>query len=89
MQRISVHISDETKQRIDLAAKSKRRVEAELIREAINVGLNIIYPKSSSAQALVDLAKMAKKLPHKPGAPTDVSKNLDYYAWGGFKKDEE
>lgn len=86
MQRISVHISDETRQRIDLAAKAKRKVEAELIREAIDAGLNIIYPKFSSAKALVDLAKMADKLPSKPNAPRDVSENLDYYAWGGQKK---
>lgn len=86
MQRISVHISDETRQRIDLAAKAKRKVESELIREAIDAGLNIIYPKFSSAKALVDLAKMADKLPSKPNAPRDVSENLDYYAWGGQKK---
>ncbi len=86
MQRISVHISDETRQRIDLAAKAKRKVESELIREAIDAGLNIIYPKFSSTKALVDLAKMADKLPSKPNAPRDVSENLDYYAWGGQKK---
>ncbi|MDP3758314.1 MAG: hypothetical protein Q8Q86_01215 [Candidatus Daviesbacteria bacterium] len=86
MQRISLHISDETRQRIDLAAKAKRKVESELIREAIDAGLNIIYPKFSSAKALVDLAKMADKLPSKPNAPRDVSENLDYYAWGGQKK---
>ncbi len=88
MQRISVHISDETKQRIDLVAKAKNKVESELIREAIDAGLKVIYPKSSSAKALVDLAKMAKGLPFDPKEPTDVSKNLDYYAWGGKKKDE-
>ncbi len=85
MQRISVHISDETKQRINLAAKAKNKVEAELIREALDAGLNVIYPKSTSAQALLDFAKEAEKLPTKPNAPTDVSENLDYYAWGGSK----
>lgn len=88
MQRISVHISDETKQRIDLAAKAKDKVESELIREAIDVGLKVIYPKSSSAQALLDFAKKAEKIPTRPGTPSDVSENLDYYAWGGQKKNE-
>ena len=88
MQRISVHISDEAKQMIDLAARAKRSNESELIREAIDAGLKIIYPKSRSAQALLDLAKMAKGLPHDPKDPTDVSENLDYYAWGGQKKNE-
>lgn len=86
MQRISVHISDETKQRIDLAAKAKDKVESELIREAIDVGLKVIYP-NNSAKALVDLAKMAEQLPSKPDAPHDVSEDVDYYAWGGSKKD--
>ncbi len=86
MQRISVHISDETKQRIDLAAKAKGRVEAELIREALDAGLNIIYPKSSSAQALAEFIKLAEKIPSRKGEPTDVSTNHDYYAWGGEKR---
>ena len=86
MQRISVHISDETKQQIDLAARARGEIEAEVIREALEKGLKIIHPKSSSAQALVNLAKMAEKLPSKPNAPRDVSENLDYYAWGGSKK---
>lgn len=86
MQRISVHITGEIKQRIDLAAKAKNMLESELIREALDRGLKIIYPKSSSAQALLGLVKEAEKLPVKRGAPRDVSKNLDYYAWGGQKK---
>ena len=89
MQRISVHITDETKQRIDLAAKAKNKIEAELIREAIDAGLNIIAPKSRSAQALLDLAKMAEELPSKPNVHTDLSENLDYYAWGGKRENEE
>lgn len=88
MQRISVHISDETRQRIDLAAKAKNKIESELIREAIDVGLKVIYPKSSSAKGLLMLAKMAEQLPSRSGAPRDISQNLDYYAWGGPKKNE-
>lgn len=82
MQRISLHISDETKQRIDLAVKAKNEVESELIRAAIDAGLNVIYPKSSSAKALVELANMAEKLPSEPNSPTDVSANHDQYTWG-------
>lgn len=89
MQRISVHISDDTKERIKFAAKSKNKVEAEVIRDAIDIGLKAIYPRSSSAKALLDLAEMAEKLPSKPDVPTDLSENLDYYAWGGIKKSEK
>lgn len=88
MQRISVHITDETKQRIDVVSKAKNKVEAELIREALEVGLNTISPKSISAQNLLNLAHLAEKLPSKKNEPTDVSENLDYYAWGGKKKNE-
>ncbi len=88
MQRISVHITDETKQRIDLAAKAKRKVEADLIREAIDEGLKKIYPPASSTQALLNLAKLAEQIATKPGTPTDISENHDYYAWGGEKKSE-
>lgn len=86
MQRITVHITDETKQRIDLAVKAKQKVAADLIREALDEGLKKIYPPSSSGQALLNLAKLAEQTPTKPGSPVDVSENHDYYAWGGEKK---
>ncbi len=82
MQRISVHISDETKQRIDLIAKAKNKLESQLIREAIDAGLKTIYPKFNSAKALVNLAKMAKSLPSRPNEPTDVSEDTAKYAFG-------
>ena len=82
MQRISVHISDETKQRIDLAVKAKNKLEAELIREAIDVGLQVIYPKFNSAKALLNLAKMTKELPSNANEPTDVSEDTAKYAFG-------
>ena len=82
MQRISVHITDETKQRIDLAAKAKQKVEADLIREAIDEGLKKIYPPASSAQALLNLAKMAENLPSQPGEPIDISEDTAKYAFG-------
>lgn len=83
MQRISVHITDETKQKIDLLAKAKNKVESELIREAIDAGLDSISPKVSSAKALVNLSKMAKDLPSHPEDPKDVSEDTAKYAFGG------
>lgn len=87
MQRISVHISDETKQRIDLAAKAKNKLESELIRDALDAGLKAIYPQSNSAQALLDFAKKAEKIPTKGKVPTDIIENMDYYTWGGKKRE--
>jgi len=85
MQRISVHIPDETRRRISLIAQTKNKAEAEIIRDALNKGLSANHPKSN-AQALLDLAKMAQKIPSKPGSSKDVSINHDYYAWGGEKR---
>ncbi len=86
MQRISVHISEETKQRINLATKAKQKTEAEVIREALDEGLKKIHPSGKSAQALLDLGELTKQIPAKPGTPTDISENHDFYAWGGEKK---
>ena len=85
MQRISVYISDDTKQRIDLAARAKSKVEAELIREALDAGLDFIYPESSSADGLINFAEQAEKIPTKGKVPNDLIENMDYYTWGGRK----
>lgn len=84
MQRISVHVTDEIKQRIDLAAKAKNMLESELIREALGLGLKVIHP-NNSAKALVDLAEMAKKLPSDPKEPNDVSEDTAKYAFGDLR----
>lgn len=86
MQRISVHIPDETRTRISLIAQAKSTAEAVIIRDALNQGLDIVHPKTASAQALLDLAKMAKKIPTKGKIPKDAVKNMDYYMWGGEKR---
>lgn len=88
MQRISVYIPDDTKKRISITAKAKNQEESEIIRQALNEGLKKIHPISTSAKALLELSKMAEKLPSQPDAPRDVSQNLDYYAWGGEKVSE-
>lgn len=88
MQRISVYIPEETRKRINLVAKAKSKTEAEIIREALDEGLSVIHPKTASAQALVDFAKMAEKIPTKgKKIPADFVKNLDYYTWGGKKRE--
>ncbi|MBI2329932.1 ribbon-helix-helix protein, CopG family [Candidatus Daviesbacteria bacterium] len=86
MYRISVYIPEETKKIINLAARAKSKAESEIIRDALKEGLKKIYRPAASAQALLDLAKMAENLPTKRGSPTNVSINHDYYAWGGEKR---
>lgn len=87
MQRISVHIPTDLRRRINIVAKAKSKVESEVIREALDKGLKVILPESSSAQALLDLAKMAEKIPTKGKVPQDASINHDYYLWGGEKRE--
>ncbi len=87
MQRISVHISDEIRSRIDLIARAKSKASSQVIREAIDEGLKVIYPKTSSAQALLDFAKMAEQIPTKGEIPADAIKNMDYYTWAGKKRE--
>lgn len=88
MQRISVYIPEDTRKRINIVAKAKSKAESEVIRDALEEGLERIHPKSASAQALLDFAKMAEEIPTLPGTPTDVSTNHNYYAWGGQKKNK-
>lgn len=87
MQRISVYIPDDTRIRINLVAKAESKAEAEIIREALHEGLESLHPKSCSAQALLDLAKMAEKIPTRGKVPKDASINHDYYLWGGEKRE--
>lgn len=87
MQRISVYIPEDTRKRINIVAKAKTKPEAEIIREALEKGLGVIHPKATSTKALVDFAKMAEKIPTKGKVPADFVKNLDYYTWGGEKRE--
>lgn len=88
MLRINIYIPEELNKRLDFTAKAKRKAKAEVIREALNKGLvSLQKSKSPSAQALLNLAKMAEKIPTKGRVPKDFSKNLDYYTWGGEKRE--
>ena len=86
MLRINVYVPEDLNKKLDFTAKSRRKAKAEIIREALEHGLQVMQPKSGNAQALLDLAKMAEKIPTKGEVPKDFSKNLDYYTWGGEKR---
>jgi len=87
MLRINIYIPEELNKRLGFAAKSRGKVKAEVIREALDYGLTATEPKFGNGQALVDLAKMAEKIPTTGKVPKDFSKNLDYYTWGGEKRE--
>lgn len=87
MLRINIYIPEDLNQKLNFTAKYKRKAKAEVVREALEVGLREIQPKSSTAKTLLTLAKMAEKVPTKGDLPKDFIKNLDYYTWGGQKRE--
>lgn len=87
MYRLHLYLPDELRNQLLIVAKASKKSKAEVVREAIGKGLKLTFPsESNSARALLNLAKLAEKLPSKPRSPKDLSKNHDYYAWGGRKK---
>ena len=86
MLRINIYVPEDLNRKLDFTARSKHRSKAAIIREAIEKGLKTIQPKSTNAQALLDLAKKAEQIPTRGKVPNDFSKNLDYYTWGGKKR---
>ena len=87
MLRINIYIPEDLNKMLDFTAKYHKKAKAEIVRKAIQAGLRVIHPKSNSAQALLNLAKMAEKIPTKGNIPDDFIKNLDYYTWGGKKRE--
>lgn len=88
MQRTHVYLPDELNHQIDNVAKTQRKSKSRVIREALAKGIKAVRgQKSQSAQALLDLAEMAKKI--KGTGPSDLSTNHDYYTWGGEKRVEK
>lgn len=81
-----LYVPEELNLAITNLAKAQKISKAEVLRKALSEGVASIKRQNMrSAQALLDLAKMAEQIPTKPGTPKDVSFNHDYYAWGGEK----
>lgn len=87
MLRVNIYISEDLNAKLDMASHARRQVKAELVREALEAGLKTIQPKSDSAQALVNLAKSSERVPTQGKLPKDFIKNLDFYTWGGEKRE--
>lgn len=90
MYRLHLYLSEELKNKLDIKARVTGKTKAELARKALEEGLKKTQTiKSNSANALVELAKMADKLPSDPNDPKDLSINHNYYAWGKDKLTDE
>lgn len=87
MLRTYLYIPDHLNKEIGKVAKEQKKSKAAVIREALEKGLEPTESKTNSAQALLDLAEMAKRIPTKGKVPKDFSINMDYYTWGGEKRE--
>lgn len=87
MLRINIYIPGDLNRKLDIVAKTKHQTKAETVRQALEEGLKAVAPKSSTAQSLLKLAKMAEQIPTRGKVPKDFVQNLDYYTWGGEKRE--
>lgn len=88
MQRFYVNLTTDLNQKIEQKAWVTKKPKAVIVREALEIGLREIHsPKSTSAQALLNLALLAQQIPTKGSVPADAVKNMDYYTWGGEKRE--
>ncbi|MBI4066091.1 hypothetical protein HY411_00080 [Candidatus Gottesmanbacteria bacterium] len=85
MYRMHIHLPDELKSQIAVAAMVAGEHKAEVVRKALQQGLKAYHPsRSSAATNLLKLSDQARNIPGK--GPRDLSVNHDYYAWGGRKR---
>ncbi len=82
MLRTNVYITEDQERELSLRAVIAKRPKAEVLREVIDKGLKVTpIQKSSSVQAFMKLAQVAKRFKGKGTAPKDLSTNLDKYTW--------
>lgn len=89
MLRINIYIPEELNKRLELISISQQKAKAAIIREALEKGLQSAQSSDHSAQALLEIARLAEQLPNDHNTPRDLSVNHDYYLWGGKKKDKD
>lgn len=87
MLRVNIYIPEELDGQLEFAARSIGKKKAEVVRSALQAGLKTIGLKSISGQNLLAFVNKATKIPTKGDVPKDIIQNLDYYTWGGQKRD--
>lgn len=87
MQRFYINLTPELSEQIEVKARVAKKTKAEITRQALEIGLEQIEsPKSTSAQALLNLAQIAEQIPTQGKVPVDAVENMDFYTWGGLKR---
>lgn len=84
MLRTYLYIPDNLEKRIKETAQIQKNSKAEVMRQALQKGLEILAPKEGGAGALLKIAELGRK--NKVKGPKDLSMNHDYYLWGGKKR---
>lgn len=84
MLRTYLYIPDDLDKRIREAAQIQKNSKAEVMRQALEKGLEKLVPKTGGAETLLKLAEIGRKYNVK--GPKDLSINHDYYLWGGKKR---
>jgi len=82
MIRTQVFLTEEQARDIKLRARRKKKHEAEVIRELVNMGFNASRSArgETTGDALLRLAKLGEKL--RVNAPPDVSARIDDILYG-------
>jgi len=80
MQKTMMYLPSSIKDKIKKAAESEGTSQAEIMRAALEVGLESArFQSNASAQGLIKIGQLAEKLQIK--GPRDLSENLDKYTW--------
>jgi len=80
-----LYVPEDLDKEINNLAKAEDKSKAEVLRKALREGLNQMKRnKSSSAEALLRIAELARK--HKTKGPKDLSVNLDKYLWDKYEE---
>jgi len=80
MQKTMVYLPKQLKERILVIANSSGTSQADIIRQALEEGLETSkFQSHASALGLIKIGQLAEKLQAK--GPKDLSENLDKYTW--------
>ncbi len=84
MLRTYLYIPDSLEKQIERIVEIQKNSKAEVMRQALEKGLERLAPKAGGAEVLLKLAELGKK--NKVKGPKDLSINHDFYLWGGKKR---
>lgn len=83
-----LYIPEYLEKKIRITAKAQNKSKAEVMRQALQEGLNVAEKQSKGgAEVLLKIAELAEK--NKVRGPRDASVNHDYYLWGLPKRNRK